>query len=126
MMTQKELVKYTNAFELIWKDAPFRRLRKRKAFEIFLREVKTKEDYMVLHKAIDNYRIEIQNKPRQYILHATTFLNNFRDWADEIPADPLEQLLSPEDKDSLEKEINKLKSMGMEHLIPALKKSYGV
>lgn len=70
-------------FNIVWEDYP-RKLGKEKAFNKFQKQIKTKEDYNNILKAVKNYSDYIVERetPDEYIKHGSTWFNS--DWRDFI------------------------------------------
>lgn len=68
-------------FESIYKKYP-KKEGKSRGFKILKVQIKTKEDYENIIKAIDNYSIYCSTniKERKYIKHFSTFMGEWRDW----------------------------------------------
>lgn len=68
-------------FDSIWNQYP-RRIGRKAAELHFSASIKIDQDYSNLKLALENYIIYIKGKDPQYIMHGSTWFNNWRDWMD--------------------------------------------
>ena len=67
-------------FEQIWNKYP-KKIGKKKSFRIFLKTVKTEQDFDNINKAIENYS-HSKNVKEGYIKNGQTWFNEWEDWTD--------------------------------------------
>ena len=69
-------------FESLYKKYPLKKGKSR-GLKVCEKEIKTQEEFISLQKAIDKYASDLvlRNTETQYIKHFSTFMNEWRDWA---------------------------------------------
>lgn len=70
-------------FETFYKKYP-RKIGKKSGLKTFTKEIKTKEKFDAINKALDNYLslIAKEKKEMRYVQHFSTFMNNWEDYID--------------------------------------------
>ena len=76
-------------FESLWQQYP-RREGKKEALRHYIASVKTEQEQQAIQKALNNYKIKIDKEKieSKYIMHGSSWFNNWRDYVDYQPPAP--------------------------------------
>jgi hypothetical protein len=86
-------------FDDFWKTGAWRKFGKKAAFRHFKATVKTKANWIAIQKARNNFNREMAGREPRFIMHGSTWFNNWQDWVeieDEMampPADERKKLI---------------------------------